>query len=158
MEEMVCHLTVIAIGQSITMVWGNKIYNVLRKYLFNLQYLMDIIYVVVQSLNHIRSFGTPWTIAHQASLSMEFSWQEYWNGLSFPSLGDLLTQGSNSGLLHFKQIFYHQSHQGSLSYVYMCVCVQICIHIYIYMYMILKNLYVINTIKTYQFLHFLIFF
>ena len=27
----------------------------------------------------------PWTPAHQASLSMEFSWQEYWSGLPFPS-------------------------------------------------------------------------
>ena len=30
-------------------------------------------------------FATPWTIAHQASLSMEFSRQEYWSGLPFPS-------------------------------------------------------------------------
>ena len=34
------------------------------------------------------SFATPWTVA-QASLSMEFSRQEYWSGLPFPSLGDL---------------------------------------------------------------------
>ena len=32
---------------------------------------------------------TPWTIAHQAPLSMEFSRQEYWSGLPFPSPGDL---------------------------------------------------------------------
>ena len=31
------------------------------------------------------SFATPWTIAHQASLSMGFPKQEYWNGLPFPS-------------------------------------------------------------------------
>ena len=31
------------------------------------------------------SFATPWTIAGQAPLSMEFSRQEYWNGLPFPS-------------------------------------------------------------------------
>ena len=30
----------------------------------------------------------PWTLAHQAPLSMEFSRQEYWNGLPFPSPGD----------------------------------------------------------------------
>ena len=34
-------------------------------------------------------FTTPWTIAHQPPLSMEFSRQEYWNGLSFPSPGGL---------------------------------------------------------------------
>ena len=28
-------------------------------------------------------------VAHQASLSMEFSRQEYWSGLPFPSPGDL---------------------------------------------------------------------
>ena len=32
---------------------------------------------------------TPWTVARQAPLSMEFPRQEYWSGLSFPSLGDL---------------------------------------------------------------------
>ena len=32
---------------------------------------------------------TPWTIAHQASLSMEFSRQEYWSGQPFPSPGDI---------------------------------------------------------------------
>ena len=35
------------------------------------------------------SFETPWTIAHQAPLSMGFSRQEYWSGLPFPSLRDL---------------------------------------------------------------------
>ena len=29
---------------------------------------------------------TPWTVARQAPLSMEFSRQEYWSGLPFPSL------------------------------------------------------------------------
>ena len=32
---------------------------------------------------------TPWTIAQQAPLSMEFSRQEYWSRLPFPSPGDL---------------------------------------------------------------------
>ena len=31
---------------------------------------------------------TPWTVAHQAAPSMEFSRQEYWSGLPFPSLAD----------------------------------------------------------------------
>ena len=38
-------------------------------------------------------FLTPWTVAHQAPLSMEFSRQEYWSGLPFPSLGDLPNPG-----------------------------------------------------------------
>ena len=32
---------------------------------------------------------TPWSIVHQAPLSMEFSRQEYWNRFPFPSPGDL---------------------------------------------------------------------
>ena len=34
-----------------------------------------------------------WTTAHQASLSMGFSRQEYWSGLTFPSPGDLPDPG-----------------------------------------------------------------
>ena len=30
-------------------------------------------------------FVTPWTVAHQAPLSMDFSGREYWSGLPFPS-------------------------------------------------------------------------
>ena len=33
------------------------------------------------------------SVAHQAPLSMEFSRQEYWNGLPFPSPGDLPDPG-----------------------------------------------------------------
>ena len=40
------------------------------------------------------SFMTPWTVAHQAPLSMEFSRQEYWSGLPFPSPGDLPNPGT----------------------------------------------------------------
>ena len=32
---------------------------------------------------------TPWTVACQAPLSMEFSRQEYWSGLPFPPPGNL---------------------------------------------------------------------
>ena len=44
------------------------------------------------------------------SLSTDFSRQEYWGGLPFPTPGDLPTQGSNSGLLHCGQILYHLSY------------------------------------------------
>ena len=39
------------------------------------------------------SSATPWTLAHQASLSMRSPRQEYWNGLPLPSLGDLPNPG-----------------------------------------------------------------
>ena len=40
-------------------------------------------------LSYVWFFVTPWTVAHQAPLSMEFSRQEYWSGGPFSSLWDL---------------------------------------------------------------------
>ena len=45
--------------------------------------------VKVKLLSRVQLFVTPWTVAHQASLSMGFSRQEYWSGLPLPSPGDL---------------------------------------------------------------------
>ena len=42
-----------------------------------------------QSLSHEWLLVTPWTIACWAPLSMKFSRQEYWSGLSFPTWRDL---------------------------------------------------------------------
>ena len=39
------------------------------------------------------TLATPWTVPHEAPLSMGFSRQEYWSGLLFPSPGDLLDPG-----------------------------------------------------------------
>ena len=46
-----------------------------------------------QALSHVQLFGTSWTVARQAPLSMEFSRKEYWNGKPFPSPGDLPNPG-----------------------------------------------------------------
>ena len=51
----------------------------------------------MKSLSHVRLFVTPWTVAHQAPPSMEFSRQEYWSGLPFPSPGDLPNPGIEPG-------------------------------------------------------------
>ena len=45
-------------------------------------------------LSHVQLFVTPWTVAHQACLSMEFSRQEYWSGLPCPPLEDLPDPGT----------------------------------------------------------------
>ena len=44
-------------------------------------------------LSHVGHLATPWTVALQAFLSMEFSRQEYWSGLSFLKSGDLTDPG-----------------------------------------------------------------
>ena len=50
-----------------------------------------------QMLSGVQLFATPWTVAHQAPLSVKFSRQEYWRGLPFPSLGDLPGPGIKPG-------------------------------------------------------------
>ena len=47
----------------------------------------------VNSLSLVRLFVTPWSIIHQALLSMGFFRQEYWSGFPFPSPGDLPKPG-----------------------------------------------------------------
>ena len=44
-------------------------------------------------LSHVRLFVTPWTVALQAPLSIEFFRQEYWSGLPCSPPGDLLDPG-----------------------------------------------------------------
>ena len=48
---------------------------------------------VCELLSRFQLFVTPWTVVCQASLSMEFSRQEYWSGVPFPSPGDLSNPG-----------------------------------------------------------------
>ena len=65
---------------------------------------------VLSCYSHVWLFATPWTVAHQAPLSMGVSRQEYWSGLPRPSPGNLLTQGPNPSLMRFlrcRQILYH---------------------------------------------------
>ena len=60
--------------------------------LLNLNYFLAAFVLVAQSC-----LTLPRTVVRQALLSMEFSRQEYWSGLPFPSPGDLPTQGVEPG-------------------------------------------------------------
>ena len=55
--------------------------------------IFTVLYLVSQLFQF---FVTPWTVAHQASLSMEFSRQESWSGLPCPPPGDLPNPGIKS--------------------------------------------------------------
>ena len=68
-----------------------------------------------------------WTVAHQASLSMGFSKQEYWSGLPFLLQGIFPVQELNTLLLlllHCRQILYHcaiiEAPRSFLSEKYKC--------------------------------------
>ena len=76
--------------------------------------------VKVKLLSHVWLFATPWTVAYQGPQFVEFSRQEYWSGLPFPSPGDL--PNPDPGIRpvspalagrRCRQTLYHLSHQGS---------------------------------------------
>ena len=48
---------------------------------------------LLSHFGQVRLFETLWTVAHEAPLSMGFSRQEYWTGLSCPPPGDLPDPG-----------------------------------------------------------------
>ena len=56
--------------------------------------IVCILSMYTQLLSRVWLFATPWTVACQAPLSMEFSRQEYWRGLPFPSPGDFPNSGT----------------------------------------------------------------
>ena len=51
----------------------------------------------LKSFHRVRLFAIPWTVAYQAPQSMEFSRQESWSRLPFPSPGDLPNPGIEPG-------------------------------------------------------------
>ena len=68
-------------------------------------------------------FATPWTVAHQVSMSMEFSRQEYWSGFHFLLQGIFPTQGSNLYLLyvlHWQADSLPLHHQPSVKFLIWC--------------------------------------
>ena len=52
-----------------------------------------MMFSILLLVGHSVVSATPWTVAHQAPLSMEFSRQECWSGLPFSSSGDLPNPG-----------------------------------------------------------------
>ena len=62
--------------------WASQVVLVVKK-----------VKVKVKSLSRVRLFATPWTIVYETPPSMEFSKQENWSGLPFPSPGDLPNPG-----------------------------------------------------------------
>ena len=62
-------------------------------------------------------FATPWTVAHQAALSVDFSRQEYWSGLPFPSPGDLSHPGIEPRSPSRQADFLSAEPQGKLTEV-----------------------------------------
>ena len=74
--------------------WSNNKKNCLNGEIWDLKYVLRCSACYI--LSRARLLVTPWTVAHQALLSMEFSRQEYWSGLKFPTPGNLPNAGIKS--------------------------------------------------------------
>ena len=70
----------------------------------------DLLDHVCVSGSVMSNLWDPWTVAHQAPLSMEFYSQEYWSGLPFPSPGDLPNPRIEPGSPACRPILYHLSY------------------------------------------------
>ena len=86
----------------------------------------------MKSLSHVRLFATPWTVAHQAPLSMGFSRQEYCSGLPFPSPGYLPDQGILTPPALAGEFFTTSATQEAQYYIYnycavLCLVAQSCL-------------------------------
>ena len=82
--------------------------------------------------SHVQLFVTLWTVVCQALLSMGFPRQDYWNGLLFPSPGDLPDPGWNSSLLshlHWQADSLPLSHQEAILLLctWACLVAQLCL-------------------------------
>ena len=76
----------------------------LSSFTFIYIYICEVKWGEVKWLSPVQLFVTPWTVAYQAPPSMEFSRQQYWSGLPFPSSGGCVC-----------------------IYIYICVCVCVCV-------------------------------
>ena len=85
--------------------------------------LLIVVVTIVQSLSRVWHFMTPWTVAHQAPLSMGFPGQDYWSGLPFPSPGDLPNPRIKPVSLHWQNYSLPLSPLGSRRYWLADVCV-----------------------------------
>ena len=71
--------------------------------------------VHVELFSHVHLFVTPWTIAHQAPLSMDFSRKEHWSGLLCPSLGYISIPKSYSSVgLHLSPRAFGMVQHGGM--------------------------------------------
>ena len=73
--------------------------------------------VCVQLLSHIQLFATPWTVASQALLSMEFPRQEHWRVLPFPTPGYLPNPEIEPASPALQAGSLPLYHLGSLTYI-----------------------------------------
>ena len=86
--------------------------------MFQVNRIISLFFITCVCVLVVQSCPTLRTIARQAPLSMEFSRQEYWSGLLFPSPQGLPDPGIKAWFLHHRQILYHLSYRAVLFIIY----------------------------------------
>ena len=81
--------------------------------IFFIRHFFIYIYMKWKSLSRVPLFVTPWTAAHRLLCPWNSLGKNTGVGCHFLLQGNFLIQGSNPGLLHYRQILYCLSHQGS---------------------------------------------
>ena len=87
--------------------------------------MLLILLAAVKSLSHVRFFAAPWTVVYQAPPSMEFSRQEYWSGLPFPSPEDLPDPGLKPWSPTLQADALPSEPPGEPQFKHTCVCTSV---------------------------------
>ena len=114
--------------------------------------LHAVVMVVVQSVSCVQLFETPWTVACQAPLYMVQPRQEYWNGLPFPSPGDL----SKKLLCLISSSLHHNRDRSHISKTLMNVGLLSCVLFLLRITTCLSFTYYLKTMDLYILMNFII--
>ena len=90
---------------------------------------MCVCVCMLSHFSHVQLFATPWSVAHQAPLSLGFFRQEYWSRFLCPPPRDLPNPGIELASSVLQEPL--RSH----------LCIYIDIHIYTYIYIYIHNLW-----------------
>ena len=94
--------------------------------------IFSLVLLLLNHFSHIQLLATPWTIACQAPLSIGFSRQEYWSGLTCPPPGNLPNRGIKPASLTFPALAgrYFTTRATWEDYVCVCIYMYMCVYIY----------------------------
>ena len=112
---------------------------------------------ILSCFSCVRLFVTLWTVAHQVSLFMGFSRQEYWSGLPHPPPGNLLDPGIEpvsltspvlaGGYFTTSATWEAQCYGGNHIVIYKCIKLLL-LHNIIYQLYLNNYIYIYNAVSS----------
>ena len=96
--------------------------KVMLYFMFKALFNIELCACLLSNFSCIWLFATLWTVAHQASLSMGFSRQEYWNKLPCPSPGNIKLKTLYLSSINFYMLIHLlKSTNGSIDFHIPCL-------------------------------------